>query len=156
MNLSLGNDLIIPGMIMFEFDKLCKDYEKLSYGELKQIVAENGLVLLPALKSFSDDAVALMILFIATACGADGKFSPEEYHLFAETTGYSLTYAEMVSAVDNASGKDSRKAVDSVIDMFGSLSDDIKVSMIQFCLAFCAADGKLSLKERSFIKKLIK
>ena len=33
---------------------------------------------------------------------------------------------------------------------------DICDAMIGFCLCLCSADGRLSLKERSFIKKLMK
>ena len=47
-------------------------------------------------------------------------------------------------------------AADEVVDGFADLDVDICDAMIGFCLCLCSADGRLSLKERSFIKKLMK
>ena len=141
---------------MFEFDKLCKKYEALSFEELKEIVANESLTILPALDSLDGDGISSFILFVATVCGASGKLELGEYKLFEEVTGISVPYEDAVEIVDSAKGKDAQDIVDAIVDLFGVLDEDVKYSMTIFCLAFCAANGKIDLRERKFIKKLLK
>ena len=49
-----------------------------------------------------------------------------------------------------------KKSVDEMVDVLGLLSDDLKDDIITVCLLICAVDGKVSLRERNWIKQLIK
>lgn len=141
---------------MFEFDKMCKKYEALSFEELKEIVASESRTILPALDLLDGDGLGTFLLFVATTCGASGKLELSEYKLLEETTGVSLPYEEVMAMVESGKGKDAQQTVDEIVDFFGVLDEEIKYSMVIFCLAFCAANGKIDLKERKFIRMLLK
>lgn len=141
---------------MFEFDRLCKEYEALPFEALKEIVARESLTILPALDALEGDGLDMFILFVATACASSGKLELGEYKLFEETTGIGVGYETVTAFVDTASGKDAQETVNAVVDFFGVLDEEIKAAMIRFCLAFCAANGSISVKEKKFIRKLLR
>ena len=140
---------------MFEFDKMCAKYEALSFEELKEIVARESLTILPALDALEGDGLSAFLLFVATACGADGKLELAEYKLFEETTGLSVPYEDVCAIVEAAGSKQARQSADALVDLFGVLDEEVKYSMVIFCLAFAAANGRIDWKERRFIKKLL-
>ncbi|MDO4572373.1 MAG: hypothetical protein Q4C13_03315 [Clostridia bacterium] len=141
---------------MFAFEKLCREYEALSFEELKTIVARESGVLLPALDLLEGDGLDMFLLFVATACASSGRLELGEYKLFEETTGLSVGYETVMAAVDAAGGRDAQEIVDSVADFFGVLDEELKASMIRFCLAFCAANGRIDAREKRFIRKLMR
>ena len=42
-----------------------------------------------------------------------------------------------------------------MVDILGLLSDELKDDIVIICLMICAIDGKVSLKEKKWIKQLI-
>lgn len=141
---------------MFDFGKICREYENMTDGERRATLVRDSAVILPALNAINGDGVSEFVLFIMTACAASGNLEPEEYALFTDVTGISLDYGAACALVSAAATKESRNIVDVIVDTFGLLSDDIKTCMVSFCLCFCAANGKIDGKEKRFIKKLIK
>lgn len=142
---------------MFDFSKICKTYEAMTPDELRQTLKKESEIVLPALAALNgSDGVSEFIVFAMTACAVDGRLDPEEYTLFSAVTGISLDYAAACELVTATANKESRHIVDIVADTFGLLSDDIKASMVSFCLCFCAANGKIGGKEKRFLKRLIK
>ena len=141
---------------MFEFDKLCEQYELMSFEELKAVVADESTVFMPALLALGEGGVDAFVLFVAAACGASGELELAEYKLFEESTGISLSYEEASALVDSAKGKDSQKLIDELVDTLGELDSEIKASMVSFTLAYCAANGYIDFSERRFIRKLLK
>ena len=113
---------------MFEFEKMCRKYEELSYTELKEIIENESRIILPALDAVEGDGLDTFFLFAAAACGADGKLDLAEYKLFEEVTGISLSYEEATEYVAAASGKGVQALVDSIVEMFGVLDDDINTA----------------------------
>ncbi len=141
---------------MFEFDKMCKKYEALSFEELKGIVAHESAVILPALDALEGDGLDSFILFVATSCAASGRFELAEYKLFEEVTGVTVSYETACAIVDAAGGREAQEIVDALADLFGVLDEEVKYSMVIFCLAFCAANGDINLREKRFIRKLLR
>lgn len=140
---------------MFEFDKLCEQYETMSFTELKTVVVEESAIFLPALLSLGEGGVDAFILFVAAACGASGELELAEYKLFEEATGILVPYETACGLVASAKDKDSQKLVDELVDTLGELDEEIKSSMISFTLAVCAANGYVGFSERRFIKRLL-
>ena len=140
---------------MFEFDQMCKKYEALSFAQLKQIAADETRIILPALDSLEGDGLDTFILFVATACASSGKLELGEYKVFEEITGLSVPSETAMAIVDSAATREAQDIVDTVVDLFGVLDEDVKYSMVIFCLAFCAANGQINLRERLFIRKLL-
>ncbi len=141
---------------MFEFDQMCKKYEALSFAELKQIAANETRIILPALDTLEGDGLDTFILFVATACASGGKLELGEYKLFEEITGLSVPYESAMELVQSAANREAQDIVDTIVDIYGVLDEDVKYSMVIFCLAFCAANGQINLKERRFIRKLLR
>ena len=140
---------------MFEFQKLCKEYEGLSYDERRVILTELSSVILPATAAITGGTESFEILVLAS-CAADGKLSVEEYSLFKDATGLDISFDAAKEAISALKGKDLLEAADLVVDAFGALDESIKEAMVSFCLCLCSADGRISIHERAFIKKLIK
>ncbi len=140
---------------MFEFEKVCKSYENLSYDERRAILTELSAVILPATTLISGGTEIFELLVLAS-CAADGRLSVEEYSLFKDATGIDISFDAAKEVVDVAKGKEVREAADLAVDTFGALEPAIKEAMVSFCLCICSADGRIGLRERAFIKKLIK
>ena len=52
--------------------------------------------------------------------------------------------------------KELKNMVDDMVDLIGCFSDEMKADIIIVAMLICAVDGKISLKEKNWIKKLIK
>ena len=53
-------------------------------------------------------------------------------------------------------GKELKKITDEMVDLIGLFSDEMKADIIIICMLICAIDGKISAKEKEWIKQLIK
>ena len=93
---------------------------------------------------------------------ADGKLSEEEFALcrplfsafFGENVDFST--CKKAAALLKPESRELKKCVNDLVDMLGKLSDDLKEDVILICMMLCAIDGKISLKEKRWIKQLIK
>jgi hypothetical protein len=141
---------------MFEFENMCKAFEEMSNGERKLYLQEQSVKLINAFDKFGSDGIQMFLYFMAVACGADGKLSIEEYSLLQEVTPVQLKYTEVESLVNQFSSKQQKEKATWISELVGEFSEEMQDVIIRFCLCFCSADKKVSLKERKFIKSLIK
>lgn len=150
---------------MKEFNKLCEEFEQLDVLSYGAILAEKSLTILPALTAITEDGLsgtAIFSSFIFGAIAADGRLSEEEYVLLYPLLhaffGDSVNYDDCKALVRAAKTetRQLKKAVNEMVDVLGLLSDDLKNDIIVVCLMICAVDGKVSLKEKQWIKQLIK
>ena len=149
---------------MKSFQQLYKEVTTLSPFGYGEVLGEKAKKILPALSQISgslEGATAVFSEFILGALASDGRLSQAEYfvlkpvlHLFF---GDEFDYEACELAVKNI--KETRgmlkNVLDSMVDMYGSVDDELKEDIITVCLMICAVDGKVSLKERNWIKKLI-
>lgn len=140
---------------MFEFDKLCKEYETLTYDERRLTLSSLSDIVLPAIEKVTHGTESFELLVLAS-CAADGKLGVEEYSLFKDATGMDFSYDAAEELIKNVKGKNLFDAADVVVDTFGTINPDVKAAMVSFCLCLCSADNKVTLKEKAFIKKLIR
>lgn len=121
--------------------------------------------ILPALIDITQDGetgVEIFASFIIGAIAADGRFSETEYELLSPLLhaffGEELDYETCKKAFRKMAPeqRELKKSVDEMVDVLGLLSDDLKDDIITVCLLICAVDGKVSLRERNWIKQLIK
>jgi uncharacterized tellurite resistance protein B-like protein len=150
---------------MFEFEKLCKEVEKLDPAEYTAIITAKTLKILPAIRALSTDGfdcAETMLTFLVASVYADGKLDEAEYQLllpmlkafFGENVDYD--YAKKVVKAFGPEGKELKKVVNQMVDLIGEVDEDLKADIIMVCLLICAIDGKISLKEKRYIKQLIK
>lgn len=121
--------------------------------------------ILPALIDITQDGetgVEIFASFIIGAIAADGRLSETEYELLSPLLhaffGEELDYETCKKAFRKMAPeqRELKKSVDEMVDVLGLLSDDLKDGIITVCLLICAVDGKVSLRERNWIKQLIK
>ena len=147
------------------FNELCKEFEEMDVVTYSDILVEKSATILPALEVITQDGLtgtSIFLDFIMGAIAADGRLSEEEYLLVEPMLksffGDAIDY-ESCKKIFKASKKENKALksdVDEMVDMLGLLSDDLKADIIIVCMLICAIDGKISLKEKNWIKKLIK
>ena len=140
---------------MFEFEKVCREYELLTYDERRDMLRQLADIIVPAVAQITGGTDAFFILASA-ACAADGKLGVDEYSLFKDSTGLEIFYDEAAETIRQIKGKDLNEEADTLVDLFGGLDENIKDAMVCYCACLCSADDRIGLRERSFIRKLIK
>lgn len=149
---------------MKEFNQLCREFEKMNAVEYGAVLAEKSAKILPALSEIGGsklDGVSIYAQFILGAIAADGRLSEEEYLILYPWLyaffGEELDYGACKAAVRylRPEGKELKKALDDMADLFGLFDEELKEDIITVCLLICAIDGKVSIKEKNWIKELI-
>ena len=149
---------------MSDFDTLCKQLEEMDPETFTQIFNEKSVEViaqLAELTSNGTDGVTAYLQFILASVAADGVLAKEEFVLlkpiFDRMTGEDLSYEEGVE-VFKAMGLDKPDAykdiVDTMVDIIGLVSEDLKDDIIILCLLVCAIDGDVSEKEKDWIRQL--
>ena len=150
---------------MSEFNKICKEFEQLDVLSYVALLGIKSKRILPALIDITQDGetgVEIFASFIIGAIAADGRLSETEYELLSPLLhaffGEELDYETCKKAFRKMAPeqRELKKSVDEMVDVLGLLSDDLKDDIITVCLLICAVDGKVSLRERNWIKQLIK
>ncbi|MCQ2592991.1 MAG: TerB family tellurite resistance protein [Treponema sp.] len=149
---------------MKEFDQLCKEFEQLDIVSYNAYLAEKSAAVIPVLSDIAEDGVvgtSIFFSFIMGAIAADGRFSEEEYALIYPLLqvffGDSIDYEECkkVFKAFRKENKQLKKLVDQMVDILGLLSEELKDDIVIICMMICAIDGKISQKEKKWIKQLI-
>lgn len=150
---------------MKEFDIICKEFEQMDVLTYTAILAEKAHNIIPALREITEDGIdglALFASFIVGAAVADGELTVEEYAvtfpIFKVFFGESISYEDCDRIVRNmrSESKQLKRYVDDMVDVFGMLSEDLKDDIVLVCLMICAIDGKVSSKEKRWIKQLVR
>ncbi|MGN0905633.1 MAG: hypothetical protein ACI4NM_00645 [Bullifex sp.] len=150
---------------MKDFDKLCKEFEQIDAETYADVLAMKSEAILPVLMAFSEDGLTgaeIFASFIYGAIAADGKLSEEEYALISPLLhaflGDGVNYEDTAKAFRSmkADNKEMKKRVDEMVDLIGLFSEELKADIIIVIMLICAVDGKISMKEKAWIKQLIK
>ena len=149
---------------MKAFNELCKEMEGLSNAAYNAILADKSLRILPALSDIADGAIngaVIFSTFILSAIAADGRVTEEEYDLCEPLLkaffGDSIDYQSCKATIKtmNSGSRMVKKAVSDMVNVLGYLSEDLKNDVIFVCMIICAVDGKISSKEKRWLKQLI-
>lgn len=150
---------------MKDFDLLCKEVEEMNVIEYNVLLRSLGARVKPALYLLTDDPAevnGMLAMFMIASVYADGKLDEAEYEMILPMLksffGEEVDFAEakeMVKAF-KPEGKELMKLMDNIVDLLGLLSDDLKDDLIMICLLICAVDGKVTAKEKRYIKQLIR
>ena len=149
---------------MFEFTKLCNTFEKMSALERGAVIAEKSVKVLARLKLLDIpgvDPVETLAAFIIGGVVADGKLDEREYLLiypalvraFGDDFDFASIKAEFEG--DKSVHKEIRDYTGDLLTVLAFVDDEIREDVVALCLAVVTIDGKISLKERKYIKKLI-
>lgn len=150
---------------MSDFDRLCKEFENMDILSYSALLAERSQRILPALSAVTQDGesgVEIFMTFIIGAIAADNRLAEEEYALIYPLLhaffGESVNYEDAKKAFNKMKPehKEIKNITDEMVDMLGLLSTDLKKDIVLVCMLICAVDGKISLKEKNWIRQLIK
>ncbi len=150
---------------MSDFDALCKKLEQMDPETFTQLFNELSVDVISNLTELSangKDGLSAYIEFLLASVAADGKMTEEEFvllkPLFDRVEGKDLTYAEGVE-VFKKMGLEKPEAyknvVDTMVDIIGLVSEDLKDKIVMLCLLVCAIDGEVSDEEKKWIRQLV-
>lgn len=149
---------------MKSFNELCKIAEELNPVEYAAVVTEKSLKILPALNNVTGsvgETAGLFASFLMASICADGKLDETEYTLMLPMLkllfGNEFDYdaAKALARVFRPEGKELKKAVRDIVGVLGQVDEELKDDIILVCLLICAVDGKITLREKNYIKQLI-
>ncbi len=150
---------------MFEFEKICHDVEKMDPITYSALVAEKSKDVIAGLVDITEGGLSGIAIYTGLVFGAivsDGKISEEEFLLIEPLLSLSLgervTYddAKAMMKYYKKDSKEYKKFVDAAVDLFGEISEDLKADIVTVCMLICGIDGKISHKEKVWLKQLIK
>lgn len=148
---------------MPEFKKICDAYEKMSAVERGLLLTEKSAVLLARLQELACpdmDPVQVLAGFLIGSAMADGRFSEKEYLLLYPTLIRTFGDDFDLSAVKHAfrRGKDGDRRIAEytreMIRILSLLDETLKWDVITLCLCVAAIDGRVTLKEKRYIRRL--
>ena len=150
---------------MFEFEKVCREVEKMDVLTYTAELAEVSQHVIEGLENIELDGIEAMAVYAGLIFGAvvsDGKLDEAEFVLIKPmldvAVGYDFSFEEAKALLKyfKKDSKEYKQYVDAVVDLFGEIDDDLKTDIVTVCLLICGIDGKISAKEKRWLKQLIK
>lgn len=148
---------------MFEFAKLCHEYENLSALERGAILTGKSVKILAKLRLLElpgVDPVPTLAGFILGSVAADGRINEQEYlliypaliHVFGEDFDFESVKR---SFREDKEGRAAAKRYTEEMTALLSLADEsLREDIVGLCLCVVTVDGKISLRERNYIRRL--
>lgn len=149
---------------MLEFKKLCDAFEDLSTVEKGLILTEKSAIITAKLHHLAIpglDPLSTLAGFIIGSVVADGRINEQEYLLIYPALVHAFgddVYLTFVKDTFRLSG-DGRdmvtKYTEDMIQVLSFLDDGLREDVITLCLCVVAIDGKVSLREKKYIRQLL-
>lgn len=148
---------------MFEYIEKCKKFEKLSTFERFALLANKSLIITNKLSELGlnvNDSLSLIATFILGSIVSDGEVNEKEFLLMypalLRTFGDNFDFDSIKEAFQNdfKTRNELKNYLKDILSLLNSVSDELKEDIIDICFAIVTIDGKLSLKERIYMKKL--
>ena len=149
---------------MSEFDELCREAEDIDFETRCTILRGKSQELLPLLSERSEDGESgadILSTFLFSAMAADGRLSEEEYDLLhpllSSFLGERMNYTDAKKAVSamRKENREMKKISEDMVGVLAEFSEDLRREIVLVIMMICAADGKISLSEKQWIKKLL-
>ncbi len=149
---------------MTEFDDLCREAEDIDFETRCAILKGKSQEILPLLSEKSEDGESgadILSTFLFSAMAADGRLSSEEYDLLypllSSFLGEKINYTDAKKAVGamRKENREMKKISEDMVGVLAEFSEDLRREIVLVIMMICAADGKISLSEKLWIKKLL-
>lgn len=148
---------------MSDFLKMCNEYEKLGWAERAAILTEKSVKVLAKLRLLNVpgiDPVVTLASFVIGSAAADGTLDEKEYLLMypalIRVFGDDFDYSSVKRSFgDDRQGKKAiRDCTADMLTVLGVLDEGMRADVTGLCLAIVTADGRFSLRERMYVKRL--
>ena len=149
---------------MTECDDLCREAEDIDFETRCAILKGKSQEILPLLSEKSEDGESgadILSTFLFSAMAADGRLSSEEYDLLypllSSFLGEKINYTDAKKAVGamRKENREMKKISEDMVGVLAEFSEDLRREIVLVIMMICAADGKISLSEKLWIKKLL-
>ncbi len=149
---------------MSELTELFKSFEQLSSAERAVILTEQSAVILQKMRllPFLDtDPVALLAGFVIGSAAADGRINEKEYLIIypslVKVFGDGFDFNSVKAMFRNE--KEGRKALTDftaeLMQILSAVDESIRYDIIMLCLAIVSVDGKITPREKKYIRTLL-
>ncbi|MBD5131271.1 MAG: TerB family tellurite resistance protein [Clostridiales bacterium] len=147
---------------MFEFKKLCNEVEKLSPADRGLLLVEKSVSVVKGLNSLDlpFNPVKTLVTFIIGSVVSDGSISEKDYlYIYpslVKAFGHDFDFMSAKQALQIA--KDIKKEISShtkqLLSVIATCDEDLAADIVSLCLLVTSVDGKVSLKEKRYIRQL--
>lgn len=148
---------------MFEYIEKCKKFEKLSTFNRYALLADKSLLVTSKLTELGfnvNESLSLIATFILGSIVSDGEVNEKEYLLMypalLRTFGDNFDFDSIKEAFKNdfKTRKELKNYLKDILSLLNNVSSELKEDIVDICFAIVTIDGKLSLKERIYMRKL--
>lgn len=148
---------------MFEYIEKCKKFEKLSTFDRFALLANKSFIITNKLSELGlnvNDSLSLIATFILGSIVSDGEVNEKEFLLMypalLRTFGDNFDFDSIKEAFQNdfKTRNELKNYLKDILSLLNTVSNELKEDIIDICFAIVTIDGKLSLKERIYMRKL--
>lgn len=149
---------------MFEWTKLCNLYESMSAAERGLVLTEKSVKILSGIKNIDVDGldpINTLAAFIIGSTVSDGKIDEREYLLIypalVKVFGYDFDFYAIKNSFSKVPYKKLLKNyTKDLISIISRMDEDLGQDIIILCLCIVSLDGKVNLKEKRYVKQLLR
>lgn len=149
---------------MFEFKKLCNTLEELNPIERGVILAEKSVSVMKGLNCLEIplNPVETLVTFIIGSVVSDGSINEKDYlYIYpslVKAFGNDFDFISAKQAIGLAKDikKEITKYTKEMISIISVCDEELATDIISLCLLITSVDGKISLKEKRYIRQLCK
>ncbi len=149
---------------MFEFKKLCNELEELNPIERGVILAEKSVSVIKGLSGLNIplDPVKTLVTFIIGSVVSDNSINEKDYlYIYpslVKAFGNDFDFNSAKQAIGLAKDikKEITKYTKEMISIINVCDEELATDIISLCLLITSVDGKISLKEKRYIRQLCK
>ncbi len=149
---------------MFEFKKLCNTLEELNPIERGVILAEKSVSVIKGLSGLNIplDPVKTLVTFIIGSVVSDNSINEKDYlYIYpslVKAFGNDFDFISAKQAIGLAKDikKEITKYTKEMISIINVCDEELVTDIISLCLLITSVDGKISLKEKRYIRQLCK
>ena len=149
---------------MFEFKKLCNEVEKLNPAERGVLLAEKSVKVVKGLNELElpFNPVKTLVTFIIGSVVSDNSISEKDYlYIYpslVKAFGHDFDFASVKQVLQFA--KDVKKELAAytkdLLSVIAQCDENLAADIISLCLLVTSVDGKVTLKEKRYIRQLCK
>lgn len=148
---------------MFEFKKICNEFENMTIIERGVILTEKSVKILAKLNALKNEKIDPLVAYASFVMGsimADGKVNEQEYILMypslLKVFGDQFDFESIKKALEKDC--DGKKLIKDYVKEFSNLinkeDEDLLDDIVILTLCIVSVDGKISLKEKRYIRRL--
>lgn len=147
---------------MFEFKKLCNELEKLNSIERGSLLVEKSIAVVKGLHELDlpFDPVKTLVAFIMGSVVSDGALNEKDYlYIYpslVKAFGNDFDFMSAKQALQLA--KDAKKQISrdtkELLSVIALCDESLAQDIISLCLLVTSVDGKITLKEKRYIRQL--